>query len=126
MIKYRLLNLGKQLLFQILEMDESQRATRGENDGICSREFQGKTGDRVKSNGRPDLQFNGIFTVFVRGILTDQDSHACLYSLDSKQEVENTIKRIHAILEEWVLAGGFENKYYKPVAKEIETGVWEI
>lgn len=128
MIKYRLINLGRQLLFQVLEMDENQRHT-----GCNGYKFTATGKVNICSVMSPYLSHGTeLTTVSLRGGDKTKDLIACLYPANDTCMGAGYIieleKKIHNAIAEWVKAGGFAEARKKELqqAKEISPGIWEL
>lgn len=98
LLKYRLVPFEKALAFQVIEMDEAQRATNGHFSTFRTSSFA------VHSDTNTQLLTE---SVCLRGRLRSDDSKISTLTFNSNQERDEYAQKVHQSLKEWQQNNGF-------------------
>lgn len=102
MIKYRLAVWGTTVIFQIAEMDESQR---GEEAPFA--EFAASNEFMVCAGTRPEIMGD---TVWLRGADKELDNVIAQLDFPTGADAKAYAAKVRVALDEWIFNGGFEER----------------
>ena len=113
-IKFRLVKFEKALIFQVLEMDDTFRAS-------VSNEFISSMGVEIRSECVPSFDDDSDDVIYVRGSQESADLDVVVKNYNTNEERDDAYGKILLALEEWALnwKGWAENKNDPAVQTDI-------